>query len=281
MARIFLLAHLNCDHVLNIEQTFKSGKRLEYIDQGQRLGGGGANTGISLVWAEHNVELIAPLSSDPMSQWLIQQASSYGLDCTKCDRSQESVLPLFLLMDPTGERTILRPKKNSPELKSLPDSSDYDTIYINTHAKFDTSWLNSSMKETCVVRQFKATLNKQTCHYLIASKEEFPDVDNIWEYAKNLAGEHLQACIITQANQGARAYSNDGEFTVPAHPCEIINDTTGAGDVYVAGLIHALLEKKNLESAMKDAAIWSTFALKNFGSIPHEDLKTYLQQKSS
>ena len=38
MARILLLAHLNCDHVLNLEQNLQSGKRLEYVDQGQRLG---------------------------------------------------------------------------------------------------------------------------------------------------------------------------------------------------------------------------------------------------
>ena len=198
-----------------------------------------------------------------------------------CDRNQASVLPLFVLIDPHGERTILRPKKTSPTLNNLPDGSDYDTVYLNTDATIDVVWLTNAMQKTCVVRQFKATSDKQTCHYLIASKEEFPNVDNVWEYAQQLAGEHLQACIITQANQGARAYSNDGEFIIPTHPCEIIRDTTGAGDVYVAGLIHALLAKNNLEEAMRNAAFWSTFALKNFGSIPHKDLKSYLQQKSS
>jgi hypothetical protein len=46
MSRILLLANLNCDHVLSLAEPLVAGARLQYVDQGRRLGGGAANTGI-------------------------------------------------------------------------------------------------------------------------------------------------------------------------------------------------------------------------------------------
>ena len=40
MANILLVANLNCDHVLSLAEPLVAGARMQYVDQGRRLGGG-------------------------------------------------------------------------------------------------------------------------------------------------------------------------------------------------------------------------------------------------
>ena len=74
MSRILLLANLNCDHVLSLAEPLVAGARLQYVDQGRRLGGGAANTGIGLVWAGHEVIIASRIGLDETGDWLLEQA---------------------------------------------------------------------------------------------------------------------------------------------------------------------------------------------------------------
>ena len=86
MSRILLLANLNCDHVLSLAEPLVAGARLQYVDQGRRLGGGAANTGIGLVWAGHEVIIASRIGLDETGDWLLEQATGHGLDCSHVER---------------------------------------------------------------------------------------------------------------------------------------------------------------------------------------------------
>lgn len=88
------------------------------MDQGRRLGGGAANTGIGLVWAGHEVIIASRVGLDDTGDWLLEQAASYGLDCSHVERFGGETGELLVLVDATGERTILR-RPRRPDLPGI------------------------------------------------------------------------------------------------------------------------------------------------------------------
>jgi sugar/nucleoside kinase (ribokinase family) len=46
------------------------------VDQGRRLGGGAANTGIGLVWAGHEVIIASRIGLDETGDWLLGTVKS-------------------------------------------------------------------------------------------------------------------------------------------------------------------------------------------------------------
>src|SRR5690554_6051314 len=108
MANIVLLANLNCDHVLLLGEPLAAGGRLQYRDQGRRLGGGAANTGVGLLWAGHNVAIASRVGRDETGDWLLQAAAELGLDTRYVEQFDGETGELLILVDSQGERTILR-----------------------------------------------------------------------------------------------------------------------------------------------------------------------------
>ena len=69
MSNILLLANLNCDRVLQLDRPLSTGGRHYYADNGRRLGGGGANTGLGLIYAGHKVALVSQVGNDKTADW--------------------------------------------------------------------------------------------------------------------------------------------------------------------------------------------------------------------
>lgn len=67
--------------------------------------------------------------------------------------------------------------------------------------------------------------------------------------AKILLETGLQIVIIKRGADGVFALTQDGKFSVPAYPVNVM-DTTGAGDAFSAGFITAQLEGKSLEDSV-------------------------------
>lgn len=99
----------------SLSEPLVAGARLQYLDQGRRLGGGAANTGIGLVWAGHEVTIASRIGLDETGDWLLEQAAGYGLDCSHVERFGGETGELLILVDSTGERTILR-RPRRPDL---------------------------------------------------------------------------------------------------------------------------------------------------------------------
>jgi sugar/nucleoside kinase (ribokinase family) len=84
---------------------------------------------------------------------------------------------------------------------------------------------------------------------------------------RTVAGDHLRWIVITAGARGARALSGNEQLTAAAEAVETV-DTTGAGDAFAAGLIHALVMGSEMADALKaavrfgtEATLWPTSAL--------------------
>ncbi|MGI2001334.1 PfkB family carbohydrate kinase [Shewanella frigidimarina] len=280
MANILLLANINCDRILMLDKPLQTGGRFHYQDGGLRLGGGGANTGLGLVWAQHNVSLVSEVGSDDIGDWILAKASTLGLDCRLVHRFVGNTCEMLLVMTPDGERTIIRPQRPIFELPVPPDWQHWDAFYINSSAKGAGVWAADAMvsNPNCkVISQLAKDERNRSCHVLIASITDMQGRCNQdpWRFAQAIAGNALEHFIVTDGDKGAMVYSAAGEQHVPAVIADVV-DTTGAGDAYAAGVIHGLCEQMSITDAMHEGALWASFAVATKSSIPGEALKQYL-----
>jgi len=277
MANILLVANLNCDRILELDKPLQTGGRFHYQDGGQRLGGGGANTGLGLVWANHRVALVSQVGRDKIGDWLLAEASTQGIDCHLIQRHKESSCEMLLVMTPDGERTIIRPQRPVFELPAPPVWGQWDAVYFNSSAEGSVSWAKTALNHCLVLAQLAKDERLRPCHILIASKTDMlgrSELSN-WEYGKSIAGDSLKYFIVTDGAGGAHLYTEDGCQTVPAVASDVV-DTTGAGDAYASGLIHGLATGLTIIDSMNEGAIWAAFAVATPSSIPGTALKQYL-----
>ncbi|MCL1076861.1 ribokinase [Parashewanella spongiae] len=277
MAKILLVANLNCDRVLHLDKPIQLGGRFHYQDGHKRLGGGGANTGIGLAFAHHQVSLVSEVGQDPLGDWLINEATDKGIDCTFVKRRTEPTQDLMLLITPEGERTIIRPHRPTLEL-GIPHCWEYwDALYLNTSAQGATSWSKTALSKTLVVAQLGKDNRERPCHVLISSEADMLDRSHLngWEFGLKIAGESLQYFIVTNGEHGATLYTSEQQITVSVRKTAVV-DSTGAGDAYAAGLIHGLVTRMTITEAMKEAAQWASCAVTSASSIPDMNLKRYL-----
>lgn len=281
MAAILLIANLNCDRVMQLDNNLYTGGRFHYQDQGRRLGGGGANTGLALVYAQHQVTLVSQVGNDETSDWLLAQASILGLDCHLLQRHQHDTPELLLLMTPDAERTIIRPIRPTFTLPSMPNFNLYDALYINSSAIGIEDWAAAANHNCLVVSQLAKDLAKRPAHILITSypdlQQHFPEEDQVdyWAFAQSIAGDGLEYFIVTDGENGSVAYQQNKTTTVPAVNVDVV-DNTGAGDAYAAGLIDALLQDLTIKESMQQASHWAAIAVTSKSSIPGEAFKQYL-----
>ena len=286
MAKILLLANLNCDRILRLDKPLQTGGRFQYQDGGLRLGGGGANTGIGLVWAGHNVAMVSDVGNDEIGDWILQQANSYGLDCDLVTRFEGCTCEMLLVMTPDGERTIIRPQRPSFELSNPPNWHEWQAMYVNSSAKGASAWCRNAIDtnpECLIVAQLAKDERERPCHVLIASITDMQGrcLGNPWAFALSIATSSLQYFIVTDGERGSTVYSAESSIHVPAINVDRVVDTTGAGDAYAAGVLHGLTSKLSITDAMIEGSRWAGFAVASQSSIPGAELQQYLNHMTT
>jgi len=284
MSNVLLLANLNCDRVLQLDRQLTTGGRHYYADNGRRLGGGGANTGLGLVFSGHKVALVSQVGNDKTADWLLAEASLQGLDCSLLQRNELDTPELLLVMTPDGERTIIRPQRPIFTLGPAPDFTHWQALYVNSSAVGTEHWAQSALEHTLVIAQLAKDSRERPCHILISSRSDLRnhgvDVNNndaLWRYGQSIAGQTLRYFILTDGEKGAVAYGQQQHISIAAVSANVV-DTTGAGDAFASGLIHGLLSNQDIKQAMITGAEWAAIAVTTASSIPGTELQQHLNK---
>ena len=109
---------------------------------GMSYGGDTINTSIYLSRNDVDVSYVTGLGDDIMSDWLIEEWSKEGVDCSLVARMDNSVPGMYMInVDDAGERSFLYWRKNSPasrlfdEVESseklFQSISDYEYLYLS------------------------------------------------------------------------------------------------------------------------------------------------------
>jgi sugar/nucleoside kinase (ribokinase family) len=276
MAKIQIVARINFDVVVRLDGPVSSGAQLKGQFQPGRLGGGGANTGVALCHAGHDVSLFADVGNDEAGDGMLTQLVCFGADVSRVRRLEEASPPVMVLLDPAGERTIIRGSSSLSIPPKLPGADEpADALYIKCYGT-DVADLMRARLDRCLVVSHAppAGTSDWPAHVLVNSAAHMTESElaDPLAYAHDLAGEALRWMVVTDGPRGATAYGAGGPVHVPAVPADVV-DSTGAGAVFIAGLIHGLLGSHPIRDALGLGVLWAASAIGSPSSIPPASLR--------
>jgi sugar/nucleoside kinase (ribokinase family) len=263
MARIVVVGSVAEDEVLYLGQPLREGGHLETQRRERRLGGGAANTAVPLRHAGHEVVVVSPLGRDERGDWLLGELQAVGVDTSAVIRVADESTRSLVLVDPTGERTIVNVhrclEEGPPERLSKVEGN---ALYVRSRdlelAELMTLF---ARRGTVVAHVPPLAPGARPAHILVGSESDLPEafVGDPWDAGEGVAGSLLSWVVMTMGEHGAEAVSAEERIATPA-PSVMAVDTTGAGDVFAAGLVHALLGERPMPVALDTAVAWGAAA---------------------
>ncbi|MCW9023266.1 MAG: carbohydrate kinase family protein [Gammaproteobacteria bacterium] len=81
--------------------------------------------------------------------------------------------------------------------------------------------------------------------------------------------EMVEALIITRGAEGSHIYTKEHRYEIPCAKVEAINDPTGCGDAYRAGLLFGLMNKLDWETTGRIASLAGAIKIEYHGTQNH------------
>lgn len=279
MAKLVVIGALALDRPIRLSGPPAPGARLT----GQslkgalagRLGGGGANSAVALVRAGHQVRLAAIVAEDEDGRHAIALAQAAGLDTELVEHRPGVSRRTLILVDPAGERLVLSLDPGPFILPSLspPPDEPCEGLYVRAPYGGAAAWA-----ETCqgpIVAHWPCPGFAGPCDALVASADDC-DADTLadpFAAGRTQVGDRLCAFVLTHGPNAIVAYRSDGQVRFAPKPATV-RDATGAGDVFAAGLLDALVAGAELEPALAHACAWGAVAVGLNSSAPTEGFFT-------
>jgi len=119
-----------------------------------------------------------------------------------------------------------------------------------------------------IVRLSGEALRKgvSSCDLLVVNEYEFHLLEDKTGWADDhIRGLPTRACVVTRGAEGASIYASDGLHEIPAVPPKIVNDPTGVGDAFRAGLIKGLAMSLSWDLAGRMGALAAAYVLEEPG----------------
>ncbi len=82
--------------------------------------------------------------------------------------------------------------------------------------------------------------------------------------------ERVDALIITRGGEGSYIYTREHRLEIPAAPVTAINDPTGCGDAYRAGLLYGLMNDMDWETSGRIASLMGAIKIERHGTQNHQ-----------
>ncbi len=128
----------------------------------------------------------------------------------------------------------------------------------------------------CVERHFDAfhSFISGDVDLLFANENElhalYPDLD--FDSAVQKLRSTVDYAAVTRSEKGSLVFGPDELVEVPAHPVETLVDTTGAGDLYAAGFLHAFSRGASLEVCGTLGSMAASEVITHIGARPAVNL---------
>jgi sugar/nucleoside kinase (ribokinase family) len=282
MARIVVVGSVARDDVVRIEDGFREGTHLQGAWHGPRLGGGAACTAVPLAHAGHDVVVVGSLGLDELGEELLAELDATGVDMSQVARIDQPSTRSIILVDGDGERTVInvtRTHQDEPPARLLRLGAD--CVYVRSRRLDLAPLLREKAASSLIIAHLPPCLPEgvRPAHILVTSASDVgADVlDDPRDVGHRVAGDLLQWVLVTHGAKGVIAYGQDETLKVPAPAVKPV-DTTGAGDAFAAGLVHALVTGKTMTEALQTGVVWGAEATQWESSIlPAEAVVRLLQ----
>lgn len=271
MARLLVTGSINRDRTLRLHAALPA-CRLTATDMGHALGGAAAITGLALARAGHRVTIASACGQGAAGDSMLAELAAAGIDISRVARPQAAPAEPLILIEPSGERTIIH---HMPGQSGMVDfdafaSDNWDGIYAAAPAE-GLARLCARMAARCpVLGQWYPGTPPHPAHVLVTSAAAAGDRP---QRLADIPGERPGWLVVTEGARGARAEARDGTvLECPAMPVASVVDTTGAGDVYAAGLMHGMVANWPLAKSMALAARLAARQVETAGPTPPASL---------
>jgi sugar/nucleoside kinase (ribokinase family) len=116
---------------------------------------------------------------------------------------------------------------------------------------------------------------------LFANENELTALAEVEDFEAAVAkiAPQVPLLVATRGEHGAIAVRDGTRIAVPAEPIERVVDTTGAGDLFAAGVLTGLAQGKDLKDALRMGAICAAEIISHYGARPNCDMKALVASK--
>lgn len=261
MARIAVVGSVARDEVVRLDTPVTPGTHLEGRALAPRLGGGAANTGIALAHGGHQVAMVAALGTDASGDAQLADLEAAGVQTALVRRVPGDSTRSILLVDPQGERTVVnlgRVAEPQPPARLL--SAEVDLVYVRARA-LDLAPILAEKANRCPIVAHIPPLEagSRPAQILLGSASDLDDAFLADPFAagRAVAGDLLEWVVITRGPDGALATNGTDTLTAPAPTVDVV-DSTGCGDAFAAGLLHALAAGTPMATALTTGVAWGS-----------------------
>jgi sugar/nucleoside kinase (ribokinase family) len=118
----------------------------------------------------------------------------------------------------------------------------------------------------------------QACDVVFANEHELQSLYELPSLEENIAQLRTQAALacVTRSEKGSLLITADQTLTIAAEPVAQVVDSTGAGDLYAAGVLYGLTQGWSLEDAGKLGARCAADIIQQIGARSQKPLNRHL-----
>lgn len=272
MTRILVVGNATLDIVNLVDSYPREDDEVRASAQFRRRGGNAANTAVALAQLGHATAFAGTLADEPDGQTILDDLTRHGVNTAHVRMIAQGKAPTSYvsLSRATGSRTIVHyrdlPEYPAADFARIP-LEDFDWIHFEGRNLDEVMHMLRDSRS----RAPRARLSLEAEKPRPGMEALFAHVDVVLfsrVYARHhgfegaatfLRAQHARhphaALACGWGAEGAWAISPAGELvSTPAFPPPQVVDTLGAGDVFNAGMIDALVRGATLQDALVHAA---------------------------
>nr|VFJ63226.1 MAG: sulfofructose kinase [Candidatus Kentron sp. DK]VFJ64309.1 MAG: sulfofructose kinase [Candidatus Kentron sp. DK] len=281
---ILIIGSVAWDEVVFLDAPLRIGSHNAGSEKNIRIGGGAANTAMALAAmasvgpeAKARVEpvVISSVGGDSRGKALLTALEECGVRVDYVDCRGTRTTRSLVLLDRAGERTVVNieraPVPLPPDLADIPA----ECLYARSADPALRPILEKRARRgDLVIAHIPPTMDDfRPARILVGSASDLDQefLADPFRAGRRIAGGSLKWVVITHGAIGASAHGNHlGNEVILREPAPKVSvrDSTGAGDVFAAGLAFALTLGKKMPEALATAVRWGSASVEYEGTVP-------------